>query len=61
MGDPFQPEKLVHLFDELTETQPGVPTSAYKKYLVKWGVDSKTATVRIVINIQESSFIIENL
>ncbi|VDN98613.1 unnamed protein product [Rodentolepis nana] len=44
MGDSLQPEKLVHLFDELTETQPGVPTSEYKKYLVKWGVDGKTAT-----------------
>nr|CDS34770.1 tegumental antigen [Hymenolepis microstoma] len=44
MGDSLQPEKLVHLFDELTETQPGVPTAEYKKYLVKWGVDTKTST-----------------
>lgn len=52
-----QPEKLVHLYDELTESQIGnvsrvnllfllgISTKVYKKYLIKWGVDEGTASV----------------
>ncbi|KAM7538123.1 hypothetical protein Aperf_G00000071607 [Anoplocephala perfoliata] len=38
------PEKLVHIYDELTEEQRGVPTSEYRRHLIRWGVDNKVAT-----------------
>ncbi|VDM33708.1 unnamed protein product [Hydatigera taeniaeformis] len=52
-----QPEKLVHLYDELTESQignvsaiiilpvlPGISTKTYHKYLLKWGIDEGVAS-----------------
>ncbi|KAL5962406.1 hypothetical protein TSMEX_009860 [Taenia solium] len=38
------PEKLVHLYDELTESQLGISTLVYKDYLLKWGVDEGVAS-----------------
>ncbi|KAL5110877.1 hypothetical protein TcWFU_009074 [Taenia crassiceps] len=44
MAGNAQPEKLVHLYDELTESQIGISTKVYKKYLMKWGVDEGVAS-----------------
>ncbi|KAH9282841.1 hypothetical protein ECG_04438 [Echinococcus granulosus] len=44
MGETPHPEKLVHLYDELTESQLGVPTKDYRKYLMKWGIDEGAAS-----------------
>ncbi|KAL7064097.1 hypothetical protein AAHC03_04935 [Spirometra sp. Aus1] len=37
------PELLVHIYDEIAESQVRLPKTAYEKYLVKWGLNQNKA------------------